>query len=262
MIRLIHFKNLDAFPGKILHFSSTRVGGVSSGEYESLNLGNYSDDRREHIEKNRQMLCDALNITLPQLVTVHQIHGINIKMVDTGIFSLNSSDRNQALDGYDALVCRQPDICIAVTTADCVPVLLFDPVTDVIAAIHSGWKGTLHNIVLQTVNMLSSTFHSSPKDVIAAIGPCIGAGVYEVGEELFACFQKKRFDVTHLFSPKGNGKYVFNLRQAVVNQLYEAGVMNCEASPLCTFSDDNLFFSARRQGIHSGRMLSGIMLKR
>lgn len=260
-IRLLTYSNLNRFGNEITHFSSTRQGGVSVGEYSSLNLGNFSDDSKENIVRNRQFLCDALQIPSGHLVGAHQVHGTNVKPVDLSLFDRSEDGRKEALEGYDALICNTPGICIATTTADCVPVLLYDPVTKSIAAIHSGWRGTLNNIVACTLTGMKSTFSVLPSNLVAAIGPCISGPVYEVGAELEEQFRQKGFDTNIYFRKLPNGKYLFDIRSAVRNQLKTAGVKNIEVSEHCTFREPALFFSARRQGIHSGRMLSGIMLR-
>jgi YfiH family protein len=260
-LKLLTYSNLNRFDNQIGHFTSTRTGGVSTGEYASLNLGNFSDDSRENIMHNRRLLCAELGIPFNHLIGAHQVHGTAIKVVDKSLLTMKENEREVALDGFDALICQTPGICISATTADCVPVLLFDPVTRSIAAIHSGWRSTLNNIVGCTINALQTNFGVKPADLIAAVGPCISGAVYEVGAELESQFHINGFDTRHFFSPLNNEKYLFDIRLAVQKQLEAAGICNIEVSPHCTFSEPELFFSARRQGIHSGRMLSGILLQ-
>ena len=260
-IKLLTYSNLDRFNEQICHFSSTRRGGVSNGEYASLNLGNFSDDSRENIIRNRQLLCEELGIPFKNLVGAHQVHGTAVKLVDEPLVEMEDNARKSALEGFDALICQTPGICITATTADCVPVLLFDPETRSIAAIHSGWRSTLNNIVGCTISALQENFGVKPADLIAAVGPCISGAVYEVGAELESQFHINGFDTNQFFVQKNEGKFLFDIRLAVQKQLEAAGVSNIEISPHCTFSEPDLFFSARRQGIHSGRMLSGISIK-
>jgi YfiH family protein len=261
-VNLLTYSNLNRFTEQILHFSSTRQGGVSSGEYASLNLGNFSDESRENIIQNRQLLCAALGIPLNRLIGAHQVHGTNVKLVDDSLLKMDENSRKASLEGFDALICNTPDVCITTTTADCVPILLLDPVTRSIAAIHSGWRSTLNNIVGCTIEALKDNFGVNPANLVAAVGPCISGAVYEVGCELEAQFHINGFDTHQFFSQKTEDKFLFNIRLAVQKQLKTAGISNIEVSPHCTFSEPDLFFSARRQGIHSGRMLSGICLKK
>ncbi len=261
-VNLLTYSNLNGFIEDILHFSSTRQGGVISGEYTSLNLGNFSDESRENIVQNRQLLCDALGIPLNRLIGAHQVHGINVKLVDNSLLKMEENDRKACLEEFDALICNTPDICITTTTADCVPILLFDPVTRSIAAIHSGWRSTLNNITGCTIEAMKEDFGVKPANLVAAVGPCISGTVYEVGCELEFQFHINGFDTHQFFIQKNEDKFLFDIRLAVQKQLEAAGVNNIEVSPHCTFSEPKLFFSARRQGIHSGRMLSGICLKK
>jgi polyphenol oxidase len=257
---LLTYRNLNRYSEQIRHFSSTRKEGVSDGEFATFNLGNYTDDRRENIEANRKALCDELHIERSNLVTVYQTHSASVKIIDETVLAVPLAERGELLHGYDAMVCQTSGVCIAVNTADCVPILLFDPTTTTVAVIHSGWKSTVQNIVGATITMLVDRFGTKPDDLIAAIGPCIGGKVYEVGADLYEQFEAKGFDMEALFVTKRNGKYLFEIRQAVAGQLKAAGVTDIELSSHCTYSEPGLFFSARRQTIHSGRMLSGIMI--
>jgi YfiH family protein len=257
-LNLLSYANLNHFANEIRHFSSTRTGGTSSGEFASLNLGNYSHDLRENIDRNRQLLCDELDIPFLNLIGAHQVHSAKVILIDEALLALPEYERKASLEGYDAVISRIPGICITATTADCVPILLFDPVNKAVAAIHSGWKGTLENITGITIDRMQQEFSTNPKDLVAAIGPCISGAVYEVGEDLVVQFQEKGFDVSHYFHSKENSKFVFDIRLTVAEELQAKGVKNIELSPHCTYSEPELFFSARRQGILSGRLLSGI----
>ncbi|MGC9151836.1 MAG: peptidoglycan editing factor PgeF [Microbacter sp.] len=258
-LNLLTFSNLTKHRHELLHFSSTRLGGVSVGSFSSLNLGNYSDDNPRHVDQNRQRLCEALSISPTQLITVHQVHGSEVLKVDASLAALSPSEREAATQGYDAMICNIPNVCIAVTTADCVPVLLYDPLNKVVGAVHSGWRGTVQNIVGKTIDRMHEWAGSRPSDLIAAIAPCISVEHYEVGAEVMTLFQTASMDVSSIFKVNGDHIYL-DLKLAVLQQLKEKQVLNTEVSPYCTYAASDLFFSARRQGIHSGRMLSGIGL--
>jgi YfiH family protein len=147
-------------------------------------------------------------------------------------------------------------MCLCVTTADCVPILLYDTKQKAIAAIHSGWRSTALNIVEATYQTMQKHYQSEAQDIVAAIGPCIGKDIYEVGKDVYNSFENKKH-----FQSQNNDKYLFDIRKTVAEQLQNIGITNIEISEYCTYSNPDLFFSARRQGIDSGRMLSGIMLK-
>lgn len=260
-IHLLSYANLRRYNNEIVHFSSTRDGGISSGEFASLNLGNYSDDSRENIDHNRQLLCNELHIPTQNLIGAHQVHSAKTILIDKTLLALPESERKAALEGFDALLCNISGICITVTTADCVPILLYDPIHKAVAAIHSGWKGTLDNIAAATIDKMQEHFDTDPRSLVAAIGPCISGEAYEVGEELYQQFQEKGFDVSRYFSPKSGQKYLFDVRAVVFDEIKTKGVKDIEISTHCTYSEPELFFSARRQGIRSGRMLSGIKIE-
>ena len=257
-LKFITFDNLNYYANEIRHFSSTRTGGISTGEFASLNLGNYSDDSRENIDHNRQLLCNELNIPMQNLIGAHQTHSAKTILIDNALLALPESERKAALEGYDALLCNITGIYITVATADCVPILLYDPIHKAVAAIHSGWKGTLENITANTIDRMRQTFRTDPSRLVAAIGPCIGSKVYEVGKDVYDQFKSKGFPVSNLFESKENDKFLFYIRMTVLGQLMGKGVNNIHSSPYCTYSNPELFFSARRQGISSGRMLNGI----
>ena len=259
-IQLLTYNNLNKYADSVRHFTSTRHGGVSTGKFSSFNLGNFTDDSAAFIVHNRNLLCQALGISIENLVNAQQTHGTQVKIVDESFMEVSASERKPLLHGFDAFITNLTGVCITVTTADCVPVLLFDPQTKVIAAIHSGWKSTLNNIVEETIRLMHELYSTTPNNLVAAIGPCISKDVYEVGEELYEQFSLKGFPAHQLFSSKDNGKYLFDIRQSVQLQLQQAGVKNIEISTYCTYTHSDLFFSARRQGTASGRMLSGIMI--
>lgn len=203
---------------------------------------------------NRKKLADILNIKSQQLVFPLQTH-TNCAMNLTEI-------PQEELKDTDALLTNQPDICLCVQTADCVPVLVYDPVTRAIAAIHAGWRGTVGFIVKEVIQKLKDHYLSSPKDLIAVIGPSIGVEEYEVGDEVVIAVQKKIPNAEKTISRFSSGKYHFNLWEANRQILLESGVLpeNIHVSAQCTFTEKDMFFSARREGIKTGRMVSGIML--
>ena len=259
-IKLITYKNLEKHSDKIVHFTSTRMGGTSKDLYDSLNLGLFTDDNPECISKNRALLCSELGINNNCLISVHQIHGTDTMLIDKDFLKLPIEERKDKLEGYDALITNIPKICIVVTTADCVPIILFDSKNKAVAAIHSGWRSTLNNILKETIQKMEEAYGTKPEDLIASVGPCISKKVYEVGYDVFTEFTSRNAETESFFTAKENGKFLFDIREVVRLQLLKIGVKNIEVSPYCTYTNDDLFFSARRQGLKSGRMLSGIMI--
>jgi YfiH family protein len=260
-VHLLTYNNLTKYADTVRHFTSTRQGGVSTGNFSSLNLGNFTDDDNLSIIKNRAILCEAVGISIEQLINAHQTHSTNVKVIDEAFMSLSLEQRKPLLNGFDAFITNLPNVCITVTTADCVPVLLFDLRNKAVAAIHSGWKSTLNNIVGITIDLMRKKYGTCATDLVAAVGACISKEKYEVGVELYEQFLSKGFPIQTLFYLKSNDKFLFDIRQAVHFQLRQQGVRNIEISEYCTYTHSDLFFSARRQGVASGRMLSGIFLK-
>lgn len=246
----------------LVHFCTSRAGGVSVGNYASFNLNPFVGDQPSHFEKNKQLLCDKYGIQPGKLVIPFQTHGTEIRAIDERFFHLSEEEKSHYLHGVDALFTRMPEVCIGVTTADCVPLQFYDPVTKVVAVAHAGWRGTCGKIALKTIQKLTETFDVDPENLLITIGPSISGKVYEVGAELIDNFQEAGFDTTSLFEQRNNAIYL-DLWEANRQLLLQAGVLpeNIEIAGICTFTEHEKFFSARRLGIKSGRMLSGIMLK-
>ncbi len=261
-IHLLKYKNLSTFPG-IVHFTTTRQGGVSSGNYNSFNLSVYSGDDLQDVAKNRQFLCDSIGIHSDNLIIPHQIHSDTIRILPSDFSVYSSSERNEFVCNTDALITDLPGFCIGITVADCVPVLLYDAKKNIIAAVHAGWRGTVHHIVQKTVRQMQEHFLSNPENIYAAIGPCIGAAIYEVGNEVFEEFETSGFPMDEIsFFNSKTAKYHLNLKKANEYSLLQSGLLqeNIEIADSCTFTNSDNFFSARKLGIQSGRFISGIMI--
>ena len=173
--------------------------------------------------------------------------------------------KNERLYGYDASVTQEKGYFLCVTTADCVPLLLFDRKNEAIGAIHAGWKGTSGRIVEKTLLEMKKNFGTETRDILAAIGPAIGIDNYEVGREVEEEFQKSGFNLNKSISYRHNlsRKLHIDLKEINRQELIRMGVPKhqIEKTRYCTYGNSRLFFSARRQSLHSGRMLSGIMLR-
>ncbi|MDL2208994.1 peptidoglycan editing factor PgeF [Parabacteroides sp. OttesenSCG-928-O15] len=246
----------------ISHFVTTRQGGVGRGAYASLNLGYYCGDKQEAVDENRIRLCDQLGISTASLIVPHQTHGLEALCVDKIFLSLSPEEQQRRLYGIDALITEERHVCLAVTTADCVPVLLYAPDRGMVAAIHAGWKGTAGRIVELTVALLKDRFGCDPASMIACIGPSISPEAFEVGEEVADVFRIEG-DEELVYYFDGDRKPHIDLWQANRKQLLQQGIQDkhIEISGECTYRQPELFFSARRDGVKSGRMLTGIMIK-
>lgn len=201
---------------------------------------------------------------LPVDVTVgHQVHGNAVAVVD------RPGMKKEELEGYDALVTNQKGLAIGVRTADCIPILLFDRKKKVVAAVHSGWKGTLQRICKSTLFLMNNRFRSEAKDIIAVIGPGISGKYFQVGEEVVNAFKEMDFPLNMIYSwtaPQKNGDMLtgHHLDLVVANRwlLEQEGVKpeNIIVSGICTYENTG-FFSARREGSDCGRNISAIMLR-
>jgi len=247
---------------EISHFCTTRQGGVSVGNYASFNLSPFSGDDSVHLEANHQLLCQKLGIETSKLIIPYQTHGTEIRIIDQDFIQLSSDKKIQYLSGIDALITELPGFCIGVSTADCVPLIFFDTLKKVIAVAHAGWRGTCARIAEKTVVTMVEKFKSNPTNILVAIGPSISAAVYEVGHEVVERFDTAGFEYSKIFTNRNDSVFL-NLWEANRLTLLDAGILyeNIEIVGICTYTEHERFFSARRLGIKSGRMLSGIMLK-
>lgn len=260
---LLQFDNLSRF-ASVSHFSTTVRGGVSEDTYRSFNLGFYSGDNPECVYENRSRLASLIDVPLQDLYIPYQTHGDKICILNDDFIALPDNDKYLSLNGVDALITDRKNICIGVTTADCVPVLIYDPAKHVLAAVHAGWKGTLAGIVQKTVVKMVETLGCLPQNMYAGIAPCISQKCFEVGEEVADAFREAGFSMeTITYRNPDSGKEHLDLRLANKILLHEAGIPlpNIETNDRCTYSDSDLFFSARRQTIHSGRMVTGGILR-
>lgn len=212
--------------------------------------------KHDHIAKiNRQMLAKILNISHLSMIFPRQCHTSNISVID----KLPVGELMET----DGLVTGLRNVCLCIQTADCVPVLLFDPVNKVIGAVHAGWRGTLTGITREIVSKMISGFSSKPQNIYAVIGPSIGPEVYETGDEVASLYIEKFNSGKPVVTRKAAGRYHINLWKANELQLISIGIPSSqiENPGLCTFSNNNYLFSARRDGIDTGRMVSGIIMR-
>lgn len=242
-------------------FSSTRQGGYSEGRYGEFNINRYCGDSEESIKRNRETLCQLLGIEDHSLLMPHQVHLAEIAVVDREMLTLPTEEILQKLDGIDALMTNEAGVCIGVSTADCIPVLLYDPIRRASCAIHAGWRGTVQRIAEKAVARMTEVFGSDPKNLIAQIGPGIHLESFEVGDEVYQTFEKEGFPM-ELISKKYE-KWHIDLPECNRLQLVAAGIpeTHIAVSPVCTFQQSDTFFSARKLSINSGRIFTGILLQ-
>jgi YfiH family protein len=261
-IKLLQFDLLQQ--EDLFHFSTTRNGGVSEDAYATFNLGFYAGDNPENVYANREILASAMDIPVHDLFVPYQTHGDKICVIDEEFLNLSDNDKYTLLNGVDALITDRKNISIGVTTADCVPILIYDPQKQVFAAIHAGWKGTVAKIAGKTVETMINLYDCRPENLLVGIAPCISQKYFEVGEEVVDAFREAGFPIDGIaYRNSDSGKMHIDLRLANKLILTDLGVLahNIEVTDLCTYSDPDRFFSARRQTIRSGRMVTGWGLK-
>ena len=241
---------------------STRVGGVSPMPAAALNLAGFNEDEAENIYENRRRFLRLFNGEW-LLTGCWQVHGVDIRAVR----SLADADQKPGVlgdDQYcDALVSQTPDVLLAVKTADCVPVLIGDPITRSFAAIHAGWRGTSSSIVIRAIETLSGDYGAKADDLRVAIGPAANGCCYEVGTEVISVFKERFPNADSLFATTRDGHARIDLHRSNREQLISAGVSadRIHAAPFCTMDRNDLFFSYRQEKqVHGrvGRLMSVI----
>ncbi len=230
----------------------------------NFNLGLFCGDDTVRVEANLQQLCDALDITRNKLYYPHQVHGHEVLTIDAQFTTLSAQEQCTALDGVDAIITNLPGIAIAVTTADCVPIILYDPIQRAVAAIHAGWRGTAQQIVVHTINAMKEQYGTNPANVQAGIGPCIGIDAYEVGNEVIESMRIAGVETNYISTRnQSTGKMHIDLSAANAEQLLRCGIEldHIEVCGICTHRNSNDFYSVRAHGYETGRFLTGVIIK-
>ncbi len=260
--RMLGYGSLDVYPD-IIHFVTTRPGGCSEGAYASFNCSPFSGDDPQRVVSNQERLMEGMRQRPRELVIPHQVHDIRVLVVDEEYITASPEQKRERLEGIDALITREPGCCLCISTADCVPVLLYDRKHRAVAAIHAGWRGTVEGIVTRTLLQMQKLYGTKGSEVTACVGPSISLDSFEVGEEVVEVFRTKGYDMNSITRRnEQTGKSHIDLWEANRLQLLAFGIpaAQVEIAGICTFIRHEEFFSARRLGIHSGRILSGIMI--
>lgn len=257
-------------------FSTTRRGGMSQGNYAEFNINSFCGDDEVLIEMNLSLLAKELDVDDKNIFLPQQCHETNCYWIEQSFLKLPRVTQHQQLAGIDALVTSLPGICIGVSTADCIPILLFDVRHRVAGAVHAGWRGTLRGIVQKVIDGMRSEFGTDPADLVAQVGPGISLKNFEVGDEVYDDFSRAGFRMClisrRLPSPRRDGsesapntplKWHIDLPLCNDLQLREAGVLpeHIRQSDICTYDHADDFFSARRLGTDCGRIYTGIIIR-
>lgn len=243
-------------------FSTTRHGGFSKGAFGEFNINPYCGDDAEAVKKNRCLLAEELHLNEGQIILPHQTHQTEICYINENFFCMPQTVQKEMLEGIDAVITDVGGICIGVSTADCIPVLLYDTVYHVACAVHAGWRGTVKRIVEKAIAEMQCLCENEPANLKAIIGPGISLEAFEVGDEVFEEFKDAGFSMSGI-STKIAGKWHIDLPECNRQQLLQAGLSeeNIQLSGICTYNNPEDFFSARRLGIKSGRIYTGIILR-
>lgn len=239
---------------------TTRHEGVSRPPYNSLNLGTNTLDQPHSVEGNRSLLARAFGISHEALVTVRQVHGSDILVID----ELNEDYTHFLGLESDAIITNQANVMIGICVADCAPIVLVDPHKRVVAAVHAGWQGTAAKLVSKTVAGMTSVFGCDPMSLQAAIGPCIGQCCYEVDTPVKQAFLKNGVAWDSFAEQTETEKWKLNLSAANQDLLIGAGIpaSSIQVSDICVSCQRELFFSYRRDGGDTGRQMGFIMLNK
>jgi len=245
--RLKKFKNIN-------HGFFNSVGGVSSGVYKSLNCGIGSKDIKKNVIKNLKIASKKIGIKKNKLILLNQIHSNNI-------YYLNKILKKKLVG--DGLITNVKGLGIGILTADCVPILFYEPKKNIIGAIHAGWKGAYKKIVKKMINYFKKK-GSKINDICAVIGPGISQNNYEIKDDFKSKFLNQDIKNKKYFI-KYKNRIFFNLKDYIFDQLRNCGVNNIEIIKKDTFNTKNKFFSARRSLKNKiddyGRNISIIMIK-
>ncbi len=246
--------------GLVRHGFSTRKEGTSQGKFTSLNLGIRTIDEPEAVRRNFSYFCSDLSIPVSDLVLPCQVHSTKVLRVtkeDVGKGFLRESDLPEA----DGLVTNQPGVCLGTFYADCTPILLLDPIKRVIAAVHSGWRGTLGRIISEGVRVMCQEYGSDSGQILAAMGPSIKQCHFEVEDDVYHLFKEQFGALIDEYTVQKEKKYYINTDALNIYTMCSMGIRREHIStyPGCTYCESELFFSHRREGA-TGRMCAMIEL--
>jgi len=234
---------------------TTRQGGVSPAPYNSLNLGAGGGDDLKLVARNRTLVADALGLEAHEIKTVNQVHGDSVYLVGDG-------DTVKPQRGHDAMITNVRGIALGILTADCVPILMYDPVSGSVASVHAGWAGTVKGVAGTAVKRMGEAFGARPSEIKVAVGPSIGPCCYEVDEKVIGPLRDTVRDWSDVAEPARKGRWMLDLWETNRRILMDAGVKpgNIAVMGLCTACNHDKFYSHRKSGGKAGRMMAITLL--
>jgi polyphenol oxidase len=247
------YLRFSIFPedGRQQHAVFTRHGGISPAPYHTLNLSVSVADARDNVYANRARAYGLYGRDTSSVVHAHLVHGADVAQV-------TRSDDGAWASQVDALITDQPACALTMNYADCAPIFVYDPARDAIGLGHAGWQGAIKDLPGALVRAMGDAFGSRPRELLAAVGPCIGPCCYEVGEPVVGQVRERFADPARLLIRNGGPRPHFDLPEANRQRLLDAGVQQIEMSGLCTACRTDLFFSHRAEKGLTGRF--GVML--
>ena len=247
--KLKKFKNIN-------HCFFSRKNGFSKGNYLSLNCGLGSDDKKQNVIKNLNLVSKKIGCKNEVLITLNQIHSNKV------IYFENESSIKNKLPG-DAIVTKIKNVAIGILTADCAPILLYDHSKKIIGCIHSGWRGALNGVIRNTVKKFRE-LNSNIENLIAVVGPCIGKESYEVKIDFYKKFVSQNLKYEEFFKKISDKKYIFDLRGFINNEISDSDIKHIENIEMDTCSQKEFFYSYRRSQLNKekdyGRCISVILM--
>ena len=262
-VTYITFDNLDQ-TGIIRQGFSTRLGGVSEGEFASMNLSFSRNDDPQAVMKNYRRFTAIMDCTPDDVAASHQTHTTNVRRVSSADKGKGVT-RDKDYSDIDGLITDESGVLLACFFADCVPLYFVDPVHHAIGLAHSGWRGTVGKIGKNTVQLMQENFGSKPEDLLAAVGPSVCMDCYEVSEDVIEqfkeAFEKKYWE--DLFYKKENGKYQLNLWKANELIFLESGILpeHMAITNVCTHCNSKILYSHRTMGNNRGNLCAFLALK-
>lgn len=247
--------------GGVAHGFSTRLGGVSEGMWAGLNLGVSRGDDPERVRENYRRFLAAVGAKGETLVMTNQVHKDVVRVVTSADWK--SDPYGKVAYEADGLMTATPGVTLAVFSADCIPVLFYDPVRRVVAAVHSGWRGTADGIVTRAVERMKDVYGSRPEDILAAIGPGICKNCFETHEDVpNAMMAALATPVLQHIQIKENGKFAVDLKGINALRLEQAGLDPAHVAVCgeCTACNTDKYWSHRKMGTNRGSMAAVIQL--
>lgn len=241
------------------HCFSTRLGGVSGGHLASLNLGTHRGDTPENVRENYRILGNAVGFSPEQTVFTKQVHSDIVERV--GKNDCGRGLLREVENPCDGLITDEPGVALTVFSADCTPILLFDPVKRAVGAVHAGWRGTASGIAARAVEKMRAELGCEPKNIRAAIGPCIAQCCFETDADVPEAMRAALGSAAEEYIRPAGEKYYVNLKALNTVWLGRAGVRQIDVSADCTACRPERFWSHRRVGNRRGSLAAVIMLR-